>query len=874
MTELFFRAAVRLYPARIRLRFGAEMLLYMRAGYDRRTGLRGRLAYWRAFAADLGRALWATWTDQTPRSTELPMFSLTRDLLRSTRDLLRNPGFAVPTILTLAIGIGSSAAVFALLNGIVLAPLPYSEPERLVRIFEQNSPTNRFNISAVDYLAIEERQRAFESVAAYTAGNAVLDGGARPVQVRNGLVTAGFFATLGVHPAEGRGFIAGEDRVGAAAVVVLSAALRDQHFGVGVDAVGDTIVLEGTAHTVVGVMSPGFQGIIAPAADLWRPVQLGEPSRRGPFFLSGLARLGADQSEELASADLADISKRIYPIWADSFRDETVILTLLPLHEAMVGRVSGSLVIVFAAVALVLAVAVANVVNLVLARAIARCGEFAVRAAIGASRLRIACLLLTDGLVIATVGAGFGLAVAWVSLAGFRAADAGLPRMAQVGIDGPTLLFTLVVTALAALAFGFAPMALTADRSLARGLKSGARGAIGSRATQRFRTALVVVEFALVLPLLVAGTLLAVSLLNLNRVDPGFDPTNVLVVPIGLPSAGYSETDTVATFWREAKAAIADIPGVESVGVAIGLPPNAPLWHNNFDLVDRPVEAGTTEPVSPWSAVDDGVLEALGLRLTAGRWFDETLDGDTDGLSLVVTESWASHFYPGESPIGKQLYEGGDRANPASIIGVIGDIKYDGLAAGGEAVYFPAYQFWRRAMSLVVRVQSTTPAVSTAIRQGVMALDASLPAPDITTMEERLSDSIARQRLWTSLLVFFGAGAILLTAVGLFGVLVHAVRQQTREIGVRMALGADRRAIVRMVLVRGLSIAGVGMAVGLALSVVATRTLESLLFGVGRNDPLALGAACVGLLAVAGTAAYLPARRASRTDPVEAINAS
>jgi predicted permease len=445
--------------------------------------------------------------------------------------------------------------------------------------------------------------------------------------------------------------------------------------------------------------------------------------------------------------------------------------------------------------------------------------------------------------------------------------------MAQVGIDGPTLLFTAVVTSLAALAFALAPMALTSDRSLTRGLRSGGRGAVGSRATQRFRTALVVVEFALVLPLLVAGTLLAMSLLNLSRVDPGFDPTNVLVVPVGLPAAGYSESDSVATFWREAKSGIADIPGVESVGVAIGLPPNAPLWQNNFDLVDRPVEAGTTEPVSPWSAVGDGVLEALGLRLTAGRWFDETLDGDTDGLPLVVTESWASHFYPGESPIGKQVYEGGDRSNPASIIGVVGDIKYNGLAAGGEAVYFPAYHYWRRSMSLVVRVQDTSPAVTTAVRERVMELDASLPAPDISTMEERLGDSIAGQRLWTSLLVFFGASAILLTAVGLFGILVHAVRQQTREIGVRMALGADRRAIVSMVLARGLSIAGIGMAVGLALSFAATRTLETLLFGVGRNDPIALGAACIGLLVVASTAAYLPARRASRTNPVEAINA-
>ncbi|NKB88518.1 MAG: FtsX-like permease family protein [Acidobacteria bacterium] len=875
MSEVVFRLALGLYPHRIRARFGAEMLDYMRANYERRRTWRDRVAYWRAFAADLVRALLATWADRDPRTVDLPMMSFFRDLVRAGRDFLRQPGFALPAAVTLVIGIGTTAAVFALLNAIVLAPLPYPDSDSLVVIFEQNSPTNRFNISTADFLGMEEMQRSLEAVAAFTVRSPVLAAPDQPQRVRAAVVTADFFDVLQTQPAQGRGFAPGEDREGASEVAVLSAALRDTHFGVGGEAVGQTIDLDGTLHTVVGVMDAAHRGPIEPAVDLWVALQLVEPGRRGPFFMRGLGRLKGGSDIEKARTDLADVSRRLYQRWPGF--DENAMLTPYSLHEIVVGSAGGRLGLVFAAVLLVLIVAIANVVNLVLARSVARSGEFAVRAAVGASRWRLARLLLADGLVLASVGGAGGLVLAWIALKAFQAAEPGLPRLTDATIGFETGAFVAGLSAFAALIFAVAPLALTSGTALLRGLRAGGRGSVSSRATRRLRTALVAIEFALVLPLVVGGSLLTLSLLKLSQVDPGFEPRDVVAVSVSLPAAAYADPALSEIFWRAAATEMAELPGVVSVGISQGLPPDSPATHNNFDLVDRPVVAGTSQPVTPWVGAGDNFLDVLELRLVDGRWFDEALDGAGDEntpWNLVVTESWARRFYPDESAIGKQIYSGGDRSVEHNIVGVIGDVKYDGLAGDGQTLYFPVYRFWQRSMSLVVRTNGAPVGLADSLDSIVASLDANLPPADIETMDSRLGASISGQRLWTRMLVFFAASALLLTAVGLFGVLAHLVRQQTQEIGVRMALGADRLAIVRMVLSRGLLIAAGGMAVGLGLSFAASRTLESLLFGVGRNDPTALVVACAGLLAVAVAAAYLPARRASRTDPVRAINSA
>lgn len=873
MSDWLFRLAVLLYPSRIRARFGAEMTEYMRTGYRRRVAVSGRLSYWRHFVVDQAAGLGATWLDRPPRSREFGIGLFARDLIRSVRDLGRQPGFALAAIATLAIGIGATTAVFSLLDAVVLSPLPYPQPQQLVRIVQQYSPSRRFNISAADLLGIEELQSSFASVAAFTRSDVIVSSGEQPQRVAAAAVTAAFFEALGVVPETGRGFVAGEDRPGAAPVVVLSADLRDRTFGLDAHAIGKPIVIDGQSHTVVGVLAPGIHELAGRRAQLWRALQVVEPSRRGPFFLSAIARLRPDQTLERAEADLVRVSEQLFSRWADSFRDENVRLTPVPLRTILVGDVGRQLTIVFIAVGLVLVIAIANVVSLVVARAAGRAGDLAVRAALGATRARIAQLMFTEGMAIAVPGALMGLGLASVAIRAFRDADPSIPRLAEVSVGVPSLGLAAVIAVVTSALLAAAPLLLASPSTVPTRLQAAARGSTGTRRGNVVRTAVVALQFALALPLLVAGALLATTLMNLARVDPGFDPAGVIAVPIGLPAAGYAEDDDVRRFWTEAVGAVRDIPAVAAVGISLGLPPDAPTWTNNFDLVDRPVEAGTSEPVTPWAAVGDGFLEALGLPLLEGRWFERGVDA-TGPMPLVVTESWAKRFYPGESALGKQVFEGGNREQASTIIGVVGDVKYAGLSSGGEAVYFPVYHYWQRSMSLLIRVADTTDAITDTIRARIAQLDPGLPPPEITTMQARLDSSISGPRLWTRILLLFGAAALSLTAVGMFGILDFAVRQQTREIGVRIAIGANPTAIVRLVVLRALRVTGVGLAVGLGLSFVATRSLESQLFGVGRNDPMTLVIACAGLLIVALIACTVPARRAAAVDPTAAISSA
>jgi len=726
-------------------------------------------------------------------------------------------------------------------------------------------------MSVADYQGIELRQRSFDSVAALRRGTVAVTGGETPEQASAVYVTSRFFDVLGVPPAEGRGFRAGEDAPGSELVVVLGHAFRARHFGSDADAIGRSVTLNARSYTVVGVVAPGVNEMAGYVADLWPILQLEAPPRRGPFFLIGVGRLAENRSVSDATSDLARVSDELFPLWADTFQDETAELIPLSLRESIIGDAGNALAIVFGAVALVLLVAVANVANLMMTRASGRHREMAIRSALGAGRGRLARWLLAESLVLSTLGGLLGLAIAVAGVEAFKRASFGLPRLDEVAVDGWAVVFTAAIVLLSGLFFGSVPLLLGASGSPADALKAATRGASAGKRAGAFRSGLVVAEFALTLPLLVAAGLLVNSLTQLQSVDPGFNPEGVVAVRIGLPASAYGDQSARRQFWTEAMAMAREIPGVVGVAVAAGLPPDAPNEYNNFDLLDKPVEPGQAQPVSPWSYVTTDFFASLQVPLLEGRAFDEAID--TDGAPVVVvSRTWSDRFYPGDSAVGKQMVSGGcTQCDPTTVVGIVGDVKYRGLAGDGEAMYQPAYQFWPGAMSLVVKAEGPTSATLGELRRRLRALDPDLPLNDAATMEERLHASMAQPRHWATLLTAFAAAALVLSAVGIFGILSYWVRRQTREIGVRMALGADSESVLALVLRRGMSHAAMGVVVGLALSLYATRWLESMLFGVTATDPLTVGAVCTLLLIVAFVACYLPGRRAARIDPVEAI---
>ncbi|HSG81478.1 MAG TPA: ABC transporter permease, partial [Gemmatimonadota bacterium] len=769
-----------------------------------------------------------------------------------------------------ALGIGATTAIFSVVDGVLLKPLPYAEPDRLVLIYQQNSPTNVWPLSVVDYKAIEAQQRSFEGLAGLDRSRAILTGGAQPERVRVGRVTADWFNTLGVQPAEGRGFRPGEDGPGAERVVVISHAFRERHFGQAADAIGRTLELDGVGHVVVGVLPRGVQSLAGWRADIWPALPLEPPARRGPFFLQTLARLGSGVSRQDAAQDLVRISEGTFPVWADTFQDREARLTPFPLRDVMVGDVGGALILLLGAVGFVLLIAVANVANLQLARATVREREVALRASLGASRGRLVRQLLVESTTLAILGGAAGLLLSGVALDALISLGPPLPRLEEVGLDGRVLGFAAFITLASGALFGLAPLAHGSSSDLAAPLRSGARAGSEGKRSRRLRGALVSAEFALALPLLAGAGLLFTSLERLTSVDTGVDPENVLVARVTLSPAEYPDDAALLRFWERALPELANISGVTAVGIGSGVPPDNPGMTNNFDLADRPVPPGSSQPVVPWIIASPDYLAAMGVRLLKGRVPDETDTAD-DPPVVAVSNSWAARFYSGEEVLGRQLYSGGDMTNPVTVVGVVSDVKYQGLASVDESAIYGSYaQIPWRSVNLVIRGSGTT-VTAAQLRRQFAALDPGVPLTEIQTLSDRLSASVARPRYWATLVGVFAGVGVVLAAVGIYGVLSYHVSKQAREIGIRMALGAQASEVRRMVVRRGMSQALLGLAVGGAAALYLTRWLEGLLFDVSPTDPLTLAVVCGLLLGIALAACYWPARRATRVDPVSVL---
>ena len=794
------------------------------------------------------------------------------DLRFALRVLLKNPGYTIPAVLVLGLGIGAATAVFSGMRT-VLGRLPYPKDEQLVRIYEQNSPTNRWTLSVADFQAIAGQAHSLTAVGAGRGRSVPVAaaGEARTVNVAQ--VTAGFLQVLDVRPSLGRLIEPSDEAPGALPVVVVSDAFARRTLGGPEHALEQSIMIDGRAHAVIAVLPRGLDRLAGIRGDLWTNLQLDPPTRRGPFGLFVIGRTADRVTLEACRRDLAGVSLRLQGLWSD-FTDRDARLTPYSLRSTILGDTGRTLGLFGAAVLLVLLIAVANVASLTLVRTTGRWRELSLRAALGASRIRLVRLVMVECVVLAAAGATLGLALGAGGLRLLVAIGPFIPRLDEARLDLRATLFAILVALAAGIVVGAYPLVLLLRRDLDASLSGGDRTVGGGRRAQAVRGAFVIGEFALALPLLAVAALLLNSFLRLQQVDPGFDVEPVATARVSLPVGRYGDAGAVQTFWNRMLPSLGQIAGVTDVGLGDALPPNAnqTFNQNNFDLIAHPVGEGRPQPVSSWITVTRDYFTALGVPFLDGRTFTP---GDTGNAPpvVVVSRAWASHYFPGEPVVGQQMIEGGCTECPrTTIVGVVGDVRYDGLTMPGEAIYAPMEEGnWGRSVHLFIRTRHAGTDALPATRAVLLGFDPGVSVDQAEGMRDVFTESITQPRHLMTLLGGFAVAALLLAAVGIFGLLSFIVAARRREIGVRMALGADRRAVVHMIVRGGLWYAAVGATIGLAVALVGTRWLAQTLFGVSPTDPATFLAATLGMLGVALIACWIPARRAAATDPVQAL---
>jgi predicted permease len=795
---------------------------------------------------------------------------LTQDLRISFRGLRRAPLMTLTIVFTVGLGIGATTAIFAAVNAALLRPLPYAGAGRLVRIYT-DSPPNKFHFSVADYLALQAQQTQFERIAGYADRSMAWSDASGAERLQGRLVTWTFFGLFGVQPAAGRDFTEADSQPGRTPAVIVSHNFWQQRLGGRTDLVGTTIRLDNAEHLLVGVLPP-HNGPFIQSQQFFVVAQWTTPPRKGPFFIRTLGRLRADTSRAAAIEELHAINRRLFPIWRVSYQDEKATWSIEDLKAFVVGDVHTLAGIALAAVTLVWLIACTNASNLLVARITSRRRELAVRAALGASRARVVRYLLSESSLLAIGAAAIGVAIAWSGVALLRDIGAGnLPRWYEMALDGQALAVLAALTAASALLFGLIPAFHGAGGRVDESLRAVGRSSTGSRSVRRLRRLLVGVQFAVATPLLIAAGLLVVSLNALGRVNVGFDTRNILTGGIQLPAAAYGEPDRAIAFWDDLERRVEAIPGVAAVAYADGRPPEDVGNFNNFDLEEFPAKAGQPQPVTPWIGVTPEYFRLLGLTLLQGEIFDEA-EGRRERLEAVVVDrAWAARFFPGQSAVGKRFKEGGCSECPwTRVVGVVSDVKYDGLQRTNQgSVYYPLGG--DRFRYLVIKTHAGPAAVLPAVRQAVRDLDAGLPLTDVATMDDMVGQSLQQPRSLSLLIGSLAGVALLLSTIGIYGVMAYYVQQHTRDIGIRVALGGSRGALFRLIVGQGMKVVIVGIVVGLAVALLITRLMSTLLFGVDPVDAVTFAAVGTLLAGAAVLACVVPARRAVRLEPAAVL---
>ncbi len=806
------------------------------------------------------------------------MHGLLFDLRYALRGLRRTPVFTVVVLLTLALGIGANSAIFSVVNTVLLKPLPYREPERLVTVFH-DYPALKLEapVTAPGFREYRDRIRAFEYVAVQAGWNANLTGAGEPERIAANRVTSQFFAVLGVPPMLGRPFLDTEDEPGNDKVVILSHGLWNRMFGRDPAVLGRKISLNGEPYDVVGVMPASFLDPWNRNTELWAPLAFTPAQLQSRNeYLALTARLRAGVTIEQAQAELSAHVANVRQ--DDPARFSSFGLLAKPVVTVLTGNVRTPLLVLLGAAGFVLLIACANVANLFLVRAAGRQKEIALRTALGAQRRSIVRQLLVESTLLSTAGGVLGLLLAWTSirlLAGFNPGN--IPRIEELSIDTRGMLFTAIVALVTGTLFGVYPALRSTAANLHDRLKEGGRSGTGDRGGQVVRRTLVIAEVALALALLVGGGLLLRSFARLSNVDPGFDARNLLTFAVSLPVARYPDDAARRAFYNEALTRIAALPGVQHVAAASVLPFSGGWSTGSFNVEGYPV---ADDEVSPWGdqrIVSPGYFETMGAPLLAGRFFDET---DREGAVrvVIVDDEFVKRFYkPGESAIGRRIWFGGRIPNDSTpfltIVGVVGHARHEGLDADLRVqVYRPLGQVGGLGGGpIVVRTAGDPIHMVSAVRSAIHQVDRDMPLAQIRTMEEMIGDSMGQRRLSTVLLGVFAGIALLLASIGIYGVMSYTVSQRSRELGIRMALGASRDGVLRLVLRQGMTMALIGVSVGLVGAFALTRVIASQLYGVKPTDPATFIAVTVTLSLVALIASLLPAMRATRVDPMVAL---
>jgi len=802
------------------------------------------------------------------------MDTLIQDLRYGIRTLLKNPGFAAVAAITLAVGIGANTAIFSVVNATLLRPLPYAEPDRLSFVtIDRLEQGRRFTVSKADFLILKEQMQGFEKLAAITTDRLNLTGVSEPERVSAMSVTADFFSILGVPPLLGRGFAAGEDRPGTPPVAVVSHSLWQRHLSGDPGAIGRAITLNDQTYTVVGVMPPDFTFLRA--CDVWPILQLTPPTKRPPFFYRLVGRLKPGVGEPQLRAELAAMHDRVEAAWPDPQKSGWAF-EAEPLKEYITGGARPALLVLSVAVGFVLLIATANVANLLLSRAATREREIAVRAALGAPRRRLVRQLLTESLILAGLGGGLGLVLALWGIDLLSALEPGtLPRVSEVRIDRGVLVFTSLLSLASGVLFGLAPALQISRTRVNATLKEGGRAATETRGRKRLRGLLVIGQIALALMLLVAAGLMVKSFIRLQHVDPGFDPEGLLTVQLSLSQARYPDAPQQAAFYRRLVERARSLPGVRAASMSDSIPPDRLEILELFEVEGQPVPIGQSLPMAEEVLIGTDYFRTLGIPLLQGRPPAPQDNADAPPVAWI-NETMARRFFPHGDAVGKHIHAGGFGPEDPwiTVAGVARDVKYNGLMADrAPTIYVPYEQqaFAAGDMHLALRSSTDPASLVAAVRREVQALDAGLPLANVQTGEQLLAAAVGRPRFQTLLIGIFALVALLLAAVGIYGVISYSAAQRTHEIGLRMALGARSRDVIRLVVGQGMGLALAGTGLGVIGALALTWLMKGLLFGVSATDPLTFALIAMLLAAVAFLACYLPARRATRVDPMIAL---